>query len=314
TPTAAPTTAPAAAAPTGNPFAGQRLYAEPASRTQPGQAAARLRASDPQRAAAFDLLAQQPTVYWYGDWNPNSEVRADVDARLDAAQARGELATILVYNIMKRDSGHYSAGGASSLADYKAWIDQVAAGIGGRRVPVIVEPDAVNDLYNMSGTDRTERAAALRYAITTLQRAGASAYLDGGGVGIHSVANAVPLLKEAGIELARGFALNVANFKRTEDTVAYGRQVAALVGGKPFVVDTARNGNGPLTVADPEPWCNPPGRAIGRTPTTAPATAGVDAFLWVKEPGNSDGECRGFPRAGTFVEAYAYELVVNSRR
>ncbi|MCW3842632.1 glycoside hydrolase family 6 protein [Micromonospora yasonensis] len=42
---------------------------------------------------------------------------------------------------------------------------------------------------------------------------------------------------------------------------------------------------------DPQTWCNPPGRGLGLRPTTATGDPLADAFLWVKTPGQSDGQC-----------------------
>ncbi|GFH79734.1 hypothetical protein Sgou_44040 [Streptomyces gougerotii] len=78
---------------------------------------------------------------------------------------------------------------------------------------------------------------------------------------------------------------------------------------KPFVVDTSRNGNGPFTDGDPaERWCNPPGRALGEAPTTRTGDDLVDAYLWIKRPGESDGECKGGPKAGQWWPEYALGL------
>lgn len=38
----------------------------------------------------------------------------------------------------------------------------------------------------------------------------------------------------------------------------------------------------------------------------------MDAFLWVKRPGESDGACRGAPSAGTFVAQNAIDLARNA--
>ena len=68
-----------------------------------------------------------------------------------------------------------------------------------------------------------------------------------------------------------------------------------------FLVDTSRNGQGwwnpPTGVySDPQDWCNPPGRGLGATPTANTGNPLVDAYLWVKTPGESDGTCtRGAP-------------------
>ncbi|GAA3625166.1 glycoside hydrolase family 6 protein [Microlunatus ginsengisoli] len=56
-----------------------------------------------------------------------------------------------------------------------------------------------------------------------------------------------------------------------------------------FVVDTSRNGQGPWS--GPQDWCNPPGRGLGIRPTADTGSALADAYLWVKTPGQSDGQC-----------------------
>jgi len=57
------------------------------------------------------------------------------------------------------------------------------------------------------------------------------------------------------------------------------------------------------------------GRALGVAPSTAEGVDGVDALLWVKTPGVSDGVCSaGQPRAGVYWPEYARSLVVNAGR
>ncbi|MFE0325856.1 glycoside hydrolase family 6 protein [Streptomyces sp. NPDC058960] len=64
-----------------------------------------------------------------------------------------------------------------------------------------------------------------------------------------------------------------------------------------FVIDTSRNGRGAWTPApgkysgDPEIWCNAPGRGLGPRPTADTGVPLVDAYLWIKIPGESDGSC-----------------------
>ena len=38
-------------------------------------------------------------------------------------------------------------------------------------------------------------------------------------------------------------------------------------------------------------WCNPPGSGLGARPTVNTGNPLVDALLWVKIPGESDGPC-----------------------
>ena len=80
---------------------------------------------------------------------------------------------------------------------------------------------------------------------------------------------------------------------------------AGAVAATPFVIDTSRNGAG---YAPKYEWCNPPGRKIGNPPTIETGEPLVDAFLWLKRPGESDGECNGGPKAGAFWDENAIEL------
>jgi len=76
------------------------------------------------------------------------------------------------------------------------------------------------------------------------------------------------------------------------------RYAAYPAGTTHFVIDTGRNGLGPWdysskysTAAIAQDWCNPPGRGAGIPPTTNTGNALVDAYLWIKVPGESDGSC-----------------------
>jgi endoglucanase len=74
-----------------------------------------------------------------------------------------------------------------------------------------------------------------------------------------------------------------------------------------FVIDTGRNGQGKWTPAsaypDAQVWCNPPGRGVGFRPSAATGVALLDAFLWGKVPGESDGSCnRGIAGSTTDPE------------
>lgn len=100
----------------------------------------------------------------------------------------------------------------------------------------------------------------------------------------------------------------MANFVQTDESIRYGTQISAQVGGKHFLIDTSRNGNGPISAAA---ICNPRGRALGNLPTTTTGNVLVDALLWVKVPGESDGVCNGGPPTGAWWADYALELARN---
>lgn len=285
----------------GNPLAGKGLYVSP--NTSARRQAAAWRTSRPGDAAQLDKIANSPQSTWLGGWNQNIE--GDVGKQVTAAKAQGTVPVFVAYNIPNRDVGQYSAGGASGAALYHDWIGKVAAGVKGGPAVVILEPDALAQADQLPPAQREERYTMIREAVATLKKAGATVYLDAGNPEWKQPADMAQRLKRAGVDGADGFALNVSNFFTTQANVAYGTALSAQTGGKHFVIDTSRNGLGPA--ADRE-WCNPAGRALGEHPTTQTGNPLVDAFLWVKNPGESDGNARGAPAAGTFWPDYALGL------
>ncbi|WP_426566551.1 glycoside hydrolase family 6 protein [Angustibacter sp. McL0619] len=88
----------------------------------------------------------------------------------------------------------------------------------------------------------------------------------------------------------------------------YDSMLGATVPTAHFVVDTSRNGQGPWkppsgAYPDAQDWCNPPGRGLGERPTANTGDLLMDAKLWIKTPGQSDGQCnRGVAGATTDPE------------
>ncbi|WP_309061411.1 glycoside hydrolase family 6 protein [Streptomyces sp.] len=272
------------------------------------QVAALEKAGKKEEAEQIRKIAEQPVGEWISPENPEEQARGFTEA----ADKAGRTALLVLYNIPHRDCGQYSQGGAADGDAYRAFIDGVAKGIGDRPATVILEPDAVLHLVDGCTPEEfhEERYDLLKGAITKLKALkNTKVYLDAGNAGWGNPDQIFEPLKWAGIDRADGFSVNVSNFYSTEDSIAYGKQLSAKVGDKPFVIDTSRNGNGPYTggAAD-ERWCNPPGRALGEAPTVKTADPLVDAYLWVKRPGESDGECKGGPKAGQWWEDYALKL------
>jgi endoglucanase len=88
----------------------------------------------------------------------------------------------------------------------------------------------------------------------------------------------------------------------------YQQNMGTAVPTTHFVIDTSRNGQGPfyatayanspynqpasvITTLNNGSWCNPPARGLGVPPTSSAGIALLDAYLWVKTPGQSDGTC-----------------------
>lgn len=285
-----------------NPFAGQTLYVDPDSNA--ARTAAALRTTDPAGAALFDKVARGAQADWLGGWTPTSTVASTVSARVRTITAAHAMPVFVIYDIPERDCHSYSGGGASSPAAYRAWVDQVALGIGTARTAVIVEPDALAQLGCLSAADQSTRLTLLRYAVDKLAaKSNVAVYVDAGHAGWIDATTMAKRLIAVDVKAARGFSLNVSNYDATASEVAYGRAVMAQIGWKRFVIDTSRNGLG----SNGE-WCNATGRALGALPGTPTGDPAVDAYLWVKRPGESDGTCNGGPTAGTWWPDYARGL------
>jgi endoglucanase len=99
---------------------------------------------------------------------------------------------------------------------------------------------------------------------------------------------------------------NIATWVYTDEW--FQQNMGTAVPATHFVIDTSRNGQGPLNAniyaAAPynQPasvvqtlsngsWCNPPARGLGLHPTANTGVSLLDAYLWVKTPGQSDGTC-----------------------
>lgn len=306
-PEAEPTPAPSPPVPVGsNPISGARFWVSPDSRAR--EQANQWREGRPADAAQMDKIANNPQASWFGDWSGN--VESSVYSYVSAVAATGAVPVVVAYNIPQRDCGGLSGGGGSSAAEYRTWISSFAKGLAGRPVIVILEPDAVANMDCLSATDRATRIGLMQHAIQVLKAQGrTTVYLDGGNPRWHPASEQADRLKSVNIAGTDGFALNVSNFFTSAENISYGSNVSALVGGKHFVIDTSRNGLGPTADAQ---WCNPAGRALGTPATTDTGNTLVDAFLWIKAPGESDGACQGAPAAGEWWADYALGLAQRS--
>ncbi len=265
---------------------------------------------DPRRAQIETQIADRPAAVWFADYSPDT-ITSRVRDVTSGGAARGQVPTVVAYAIPDRDCGGHSQGGAPDLGAYDAWIEKFAAGLGSSEVIVILEPDSLAQIDCLDGGQRGARYASLARAGRTLKAANprARVYFDAGHSGWHSATKQASALRQAGAASAAssdGIFTNVSNFHRTDDEVAYAQSVLSAMGGPSglgAVIDTSRNGNGPPPAGE---WCDPAGRKLGRPPTLTTGRSRIDAFLWIKLPGESDG-CKGQP--GTFTPGYAYDLV-----
>ncbi|SDP39537.1 endoglucanase [Klenkia soli] len=267
---------------------------------------------DDPRAATLAPLTEQPVARWFT--GPVDEVRDDVADVVDAAAAAGATPVLVAYAIPDRDCGQFSAGGAADAATYRAWIDAFARSIGPRKAVVVLEPDALVHTGCLDDAGLRDREELLAGAIATLAALApqAEVYLDGSAANWSiDPAALVDRLLAVGVEHVRGLALGVSSYTPTATAVEFGRAAAADLAGRTgqqlgLVVDTSRNGVGTTD------WCNPADQRLGQAPTTDPGLGpDVDALLWIKPPGESDGDCGTGPGtvAGQFDPGLAAALV-----
>jgi endoglucanase len=289
-----------------NPLAGWMMF--PVDNTPAGVDVARFRARGLTRdAQLMERISREPIATWLTA--DTIHVRREVTALTVDASRHRAAAVIVAYAVPGRNCGE---GVGASARRYLRWVGEIAAGIARRDTIVILEPDAIP--FAIAGCPIQVRLLA--GAVEELTRAaGARVYIDAGNPSWVTPARllAAPL-RAADIRQAAGFSLNVANFQSNAANIAYGHELSSLLGDAHFVIDTSRNGNGPELSSDGVPIvCDPVGRALGMSPTTNTHVPGLDAYLWVKPPGSSDGSCRpGAPRPSEWWPQYALELAANA--
>ncbi|WP_242088351.1 glycoside hydrolase family 6 protein [Curtobacterium sp. DN_7.5] len=277
--------------------------------SEAAKAADALRTSDPAGAAAAATIARYPVAIWLGDWTRGTTLTTTIDRAVAAAEQAGTTPVFVTYAIPDRDCGGYSAGGLDETA-YDAWVDQIAGRLAGHRAAVVVEPDSLAMLSNAKcdATLDAQRYRILSRSVAAFTAAGVPSYLDAGNSNWQPVATMADRLRRAGVAEARGFFTNVANYYPTTQEQAYAEKLSAATGGAHYVIDTSRNGQGWRGT-----WCNGPGAGLGTSPRVVSDGTALDALLWVKTPGASDGTCNGGPAAGTWFSSFAQTLVAKAQ-
>lgn len=221
-------------------IAGAALYVDPLSSTL--EAAQKLSG---QARADAQLLGSIASASWFTDGTPD-EVRAKVDRVVTDAASQDAVPVLVAYNVPYRDCSLYSAGGAADTAEYTAWIDAFAEGIGDRRAVVIIEPDGLGVIPHYTtldgvvdscrpdeadaGTAASERFVQLNHAVDAFGALPATrTYLDGTSSAWLNVGEISSRLQKAGVERATGFFLNVSNYQFTTNSNVFGRWVSSCL-------------------------------------------------------------------------------------
>ncbi len=348
----------------GNPFADARFFVNPEFTAQVESTAASAPAADGARVRKAGGFA---TALWLDSIDHAHRASSVLDQALALQRQGGEpvVPVFVLYDLPGRDCSAVASSGELGLGAgegrYRAeFVDPLAAAFRAHpdeRIVAILEPDSLANLatnLDKPGCAAAEQAyrRGIAYAIKTLSLANVSLYLDAAHAGwLGWDANRAKIahvfrevLDEAGPSArVRGFATDVSNFdplsdgdgKRPEasnpcpDELTYVAKLSASLAevgitGKGFIIDTSRNGRRTTSGV----WCNVKGAGLGERPRASPE-AGIDAYFWVKPPGDSDGAsdpaspgydaaCAtdasqpGAPHAGSWFAAYFLQLVANA--
>ncbi|KAL2858377.1 1, 4-beta cellobiohydrolase [Aspergillus pseudodeflectus] len=297
------------------------------------------------------------------------EYLADIKAQNDAGAQPPIAGIFVVYNLPDRDCAALASNGELAIADggvekYKAYIDSIREHVltyADTNIILVIEPDSLANLVTNLGVAKCANAQGAylectNYAITQLDLPNVSMYLDAGHAGwLGWPANIGPAAElyasiytnASSPASLRGLATNVANYNAfsidtcpsytSENAVcdeqgyinSFAPQLAAAGFDAHFIVDTGRNGKQPTGQNEWGDWCNSKGTGFGVRPTTDTGNELVDAFVWVKPGGESDGtsdqsaerydaHCgvdaalQPAPEAGTWFQAYFEQLVANA--
>jgi len=350
-----------------NPFAGARFYLDPdyakkvdgTLAKKPDNADSVKKVKNHPTALWIDTIARVAQVpIWLED-----------AAKQTKAAGKPTVPVFVVYDLPNRDCSAKASAGELTLenggeARYRTeFIDKIAehfANHPSQRIVAILEPDSLPNLATNLGVDKCSISEqvyrnSIAYAVSKLSLPNVFLYLDAAHAGWlgwdsnrQKIANIFKevLTAAGGPDRVRGFATNVSNFnilhgddgKKLEpsnpcpDEITYAQKLSeslAAIGmpNKGFIIDTSRNGRGGIRSKWGN-WCNIRGAGLGERPRAAPE-APLDAYFWVKPPGDSDGtadsraarfdaNCAsdnaspGAPEAGQWFEPYFLELVKNA--
>jgi cellulose 1,4-beta-cellobiosidase len=352
-----------------NPFAGAHFYVDPtyvakvesSMKDAPGDAALLKKVKSFPTAIWLDAIKRVGTV---------SKTLDDSMAQ-EKKEGQPVVTVFAVYDLPDRDCAAVASNGELTVANggekryQKEFIDKVAAAFKAhpkQRIVVVIEPDSLpNIATNLSIPKCAAAESAYRhsvaYAVKALAMPNVSLYLDAAHAGwlgwsknrekIAKIFSEV-LAEAGGSDKIRGFATNVANYDTLTpgdlakleptdpcpDELTYVKILDASlteagITGKGFLIDTSRNGRAGIRTKAGS-WCNVKGAGLGERPQASPAAL-VDAYFWIKPPGDADGgsdsakpgfdeNCgpkapdseQGSPRAGAWFGKYFVELVKNA--
>ncbi|KAL2800863.1 putative 1,4-beta-D-glucan cellobiohydrolase C [Aspergillus keveii] len=308
----------------------------------------------------LDVAAKVPRMATY---------LADIQSQNAAGANPPIAGQFVVYDLPDRDCAALASNGEYAIANngvqyYKEYIDairEILVEYSDVQVILVIEPDSLANLVTNLNVAKCANAQdayleCTNYAVTQLNLPNVAMYLDAGHAGwLGWPANLQPaanlyagVYSDAGSPAAlRGLATNVANYNAWTigtcpsytqgnsvcDEKDYINALAPLLRAQGwdarFITDTGRNGKQPTGQQAWGDWCNVINTGFGVRPSTNTGDALLDAFVWVKPGGESDGTSNtsatrydahcGYsdalkpaPEAGTWFQAYFVQLLQNA--
>ncbi|KAL3671039.1 hypothetical protein V7S43_004222 [Phytophthora oleae] len=275
----------------------------------------------PNLKQQIELIAKQQVAQWYTDRvsDVDSLAKSVVLPFCNDARQEANTPVIVVYGLPQKDCEHgfSTAGSNSNAADYRAFLQKLTDAAENRQVVYILEPDAVGLLADGACGNDHSYAANLGVAMDILsQNANAEMYLDVGywtlssdedAAAVAKIVNAVdPQCK------CKGISLNTSNYRsNAEMATACERFVKATGKDYKCIVDTSRN----YVTPPSNEWCNANWAGIGELPSANTGSSLISRYVWLKPPGESDGQCSGQtdkalrgPNAGDFFPDHFVQL------
>ncbi|KAE8990126.1 hypothetical protein PR003_g21909 [Phytophthora rubi] len=261
----------------------------------------------PELTSAIETLEKFAIASWYTD-RLSSQERSDMMSGLLSQCSEDTRLSVVVYGIPNKDcaAGLSSGGSVTSTSDYQAFLKDLTDAVGDRKVLYVVEPDALGLLTQDGGCGASAGYLDnLKVAVAALSaNANAELYVDVGywmlayGDSAGKIASVMKELGSCG--RVKGVTINTSNYRSTDECAGYCTNFQTAMGSSDMscIVDTSRNYNGSPT----SDWCNVPTAGIGKPPTSETGVSNLDYFMWIKPPGESDGECAtgGGTAAGSF--------------
>jgi endoglucanase len=266
------------------------------------------------RAALLWRIAREPKFQWFGRFTRPHMARK-INRYFESVPPGALPQMVVMRHHGRRCGGGYNGGGPREDARTRRWYRRFARAVGGRRVVIAFEPDSLGTIDCIAPRWRRNRLKLLRYGVDVLsQLPNATIYLEAGASDWEPAKRTAKKLRYIGIHKVRGFMLNVTHSDWTRANIRYGLKISRRTRGKPFIINTATNGRGPVHYRSAigrriNVWCHPRWRGLGIPPTVQTDHPKVDAYMWVGRPGYSGGACNGGPLpVGTWWPRRALQL------